>query len=300
MQELLRPIRGYANIDQQWQDFDRTFHSMQFSLTRRFRDGLSFGANYTLSMSDKGTTGVPVRLQHAADGSYSVRSDQAEFNELMSDPGLQRHIIKGNFVWDLPNMDAQSGMGRQIVAALANDWQISGILTAGSAPRYDITYQYQNNGANVNLTGSPDYTPRMVINGDIGSGCSSDRFSQFTTSAFSGPLPGSVGMESGRNYLVGCADRTIDLAIARSFNVGGGRLIQLRLEMYNALNSVVYNARVTQLQLVSPTNQTVRNPQFLPNGDVDPARLRTTSAGFGAVTGAQALRAVQAQIRFQF
>ena len=82
--------------------------------------------------------------------------------------------------------------------------------------------------------------------------------------------------------------------------MGGGRLIQLRLEMYNALNSVIYNARVTQLQLVSPTNQTVRNPQFLPNGDVDPARLRTTSAGFGAVTGAQALRAVQAQIRFQF
>ena len=62
VQELLRPIRGYANIDQQWQEFDRTFHSMQFSLTRRFRDGLSFGANYTLTMSDKGTTGVPVRL----------------------------------------------------------------------------------------------------------------------------------------------------------------------------------------------------------------------------------------------
>jgi hypothetical protein len=70
--------------------------------------------------------------------------------------------------------------------------------------------------------------------------------------------------------------------------------------MYNALNAVVYNARVTQLQLVSPTNQTVRNSQFLPNGDVDPARLRTTAAGFGGVTGAQALRAVQAQIRFQF
>ena len=70
--------------------------------------------------------------------------------------------------------------------------------------------------------------------------------------------------------------------------------------MYNALNAVIYNARNTTLQLVSPTNQTIRNSQFLPNGDVDPARLRTTSAGFGAVTGAAPLRAVQAQIRFQF
>ena len=81
---------------------------------------------------------------------------------------------------------------------------------------------------------------------------------------------------------------------------GGGRLVQLRLEMYNALDSVIYNARVTQLQLVSPQNQTIRNSQFLANGDVDPARLRTTAAGFGAVNGAAALRSVQAQIRFQF
>lgn len=300
VQELLRPIRGYANIDQQWQDFERTFHSMQFSLVRRFRDGYSFGANYTLTLSDKGTTGVPVRLQHAADGSYSVRADQEQFNELMSNPGLQRHIVKANFVWDLPNVDSASGLGRKMTAALANDWQISGIFTAGSAQRYDVTVQYQNNGANVNLTGSPDYAPRVVINGDTGSGCSGDRFKQFNTSVFSGPLPGSLGMESGRNYLVGCADHTLDLAIARSFNAGRGRLVQLRLEMYNALNSVIYNQRVTQLQLVSPTNQTVRNSQFLPNGDVDPARLRTTSAGFGGVTGAAALRAVQAQIRFQF
>ena len=285
VQELLRPIRGYANIDQQWQEFDRTFHSMQFSLTRRFRDGYSFGANYTLTLSDKGTTGVPVRLQHAADGSYSVRADQEQFNELMSDPGLQRHIVKANFVWDLPNIDSASGVGRKITAALANDWQISGILTAGSAARYDVTVQYQNNGANVNLTGSPDYAPRVVINGDTGNGCSSDRFSQFNASAFTGPLPGSLGMESGRNYLVGCADHTLDLAIARSFKVGSGRLIQLRMEMYNALNSVIYNSRVTQLQLVSPQNQTIRNSQFLANGDVDPARLRTTAAGFGAVNG---------------
>ena len=28
-------------------------------VTRRFRDGVSFGGNYTLSLSDNGTTGVP-------------------------------------------------------------------------------------------------------------------------------------------------------------------------------------------------------------------------------------------------
>ena len=74
---------------------------------------------------------------------------------------------------------------------------------------------------------------------------------------------------------------------------------QFRVEMYNAFNAVVYNARQTQLQLVSPSTQTIRNSQFLADGSVDPTRFKTTSAGFGAVTGAQPLRTIQAQLRFR-
>ena len=139
-----------------------------------------------------------------------------------------------------------------------------------------------------------------MIDGDAGAGCSSDQYRQFDTSRFHGPQPGSVGLESGRNYMVGCADKTTDLAIARTFKLGGSRTAQFRVEMYNAFNAVIYNARQTQLQLVSPTNQTIRNPQFLADGTVDPNRLKTTAAGFGAATGAQPLRTIQAQLRFSF
>jgi hypothetical protein len=76
--------------------------------------------------------------------------------------------------------------------------------------------------------------------------------------------------------------------------------VQLRLDAFNALNTVVYNARVTQLQMNSPTDQTVRNAQYLANGEVDPNRTIPRNAGFGAVTGAQAMRSIQAQIRFSF
>ena len=82
---------------------------MQFSANRRFRNGVSFGGNYTLSLSDNGTTGVPLRLQHNADGSFVVREDQAVFNELMKNQGLQRHIVKANFIWDLPDMASTTG-----------------------------------------------------------------------------------------------------------------------------------------------------------------------------------------------
>ena len=61
--------------------------------------------------------------------------------------------------------------------------------------------------------------------------------------------------------------------------LGGGRTAQVRIEMYNAFNVVVYNARQTQLQLVSPTNQTIRNPQFLADGSVDPNRAEDDGCG---------------------
>ena len=183
---------------------------------------------------------------------------------------------------------------------LVNDWQLSGILTAGSGARYDISYSYQNGGSSVNLTGSPSYPAMIRIVDDTGKGCSDNQYGQFNVAAFAGPQTGSLGLESGRNYMAGCPDHTLDLSLARNIRLGGARQIQLRLDAFNALNTVVYSGRVTQLQLNSPTDQTVRNPQYLPNGQVDPSRLTPRNAGFGAVTGAQAMRSIQAQIRFSF
>jgi len=110
----------------------------------------------------------------------------------------------------------------------------------------------------------------------------------------------SLGLESGRNYMQGCPENSTDLAIARNFRLGGRRVAQARVELFNAFNTVVFNSRVTQLQLVSPTDQTVRNPQFLADGTLDQSRVQPRNAGFGAVTGANPMRSVQATLRFSF
>lgn len=136
--------------------------------------------------------------------------------------------------------------------------------------------------------------------GDTGSGCSSNQYGQFNVSSFAGPQFNSLGLESGRNLVVGCPDHTLDLAIARNILFGGNRRVQLRLDLFNALNTVVFNGRQHTLQLNSPTDPTVRNAQYLANGTIDPARLTPRNAGFGAVTTAQNLRSAQVQLRFQF
>ena len=70
--------------------------------------------------------------------------------------------------------------------------------------------------------------------------------------------------------------------------------------MFNAFNTVIINARQTQVQYNAPDNQTLRNSQFLADGSVDPGRLKPNNAGFGAATGALPMRTLQLTMRFQF
>jgi len=322
---LLRAYRGYSNINEQETRYWDEYHGLQFSLNRRFTNGLAFGANYNLGLSFKGNTGLQIRLQHAADGTISVRPDQAEYEALNENLALQRHVIKSYAVWNIPGPSKANSVVRQILS----DWQLSSVLTAGSAyqpgaiqangnaqanctltnapagsncanGRYDITYTYQNNGTTTNLTGSPDYAAKIKYVGDPGSGCSSNQYQQFNTGSVTGPTYGSVGLESGRYILGGCPDHTVDLAIARNIRLGGVRTIQFRLDVFNVFNTVIYNNRNSNVIYRSPTDLTVVNSQYLPDGTVDPNRLQPRNAGFGAATNAQPLRNMQLQIRVGF
>ena len=157
-----------GNINEQQTRFWDEYHSIQMSLNRRFRNGLAFGTNYTLGLSLKGNTGLQMRLQHAADGTISIRADQAEYEKLNENLALQRHVIKS--YRGVGSAERAGGLRARRGRYLLNDWQLS--ASSRPAPRisqlapqtnnqtngrYDLTYTYQNNGANVNLTGSPDY-----------------------------------------------------------------------------------------------------------------------------------------------
>jgi hypothetical protein len=298
---LLAPLRGFGSIGENRTDRSDLFHSLQASFNRRFRGGLSFGVNYTWSAFLEGNWGLSQRLVHNADGSIVDRADQGAYEDLNKKLAIQPHVMRGNFVWDMPDLVADSG-AKRAVGYLLNDWQLSGILNLSSGTNYDIGYSYQRNGSTINLTGSPDYNiARVLFNGDPGSGCSSNQYAQFNTSVVSGPVYGSVGMESGRNMMRGCAQREIDLSLARNIRLGGGRAVQLRLDTFNTFNIVNFTGRDSTVDYVEPNNQTnIRNSQFLADGSVDPDRLKPQNAGFGAVTSAGGLRTVRLTMRFSF
>jgi len=218
----------------------------------------------------------------------------------LSNTGNRPHVIKATFVWELPKVGG-AGNAEKALGAAVNGWQLSGVFTGGSGVPYDARYSYQSNGSNVNLTGSPNYLARIVLNGDPGSGCSSNQYKQFNTAAFSGPTYRSIGDESGANLLRGCSLHMMDLAVSRNIGIGGSRNLQIRLDVFNAFNAVVYNAVQFTEVLNSPAAPaTVTNNQYLADGTLNPNRLQPQTAGFGAATGAQSMRTAQLQVRLQF
>ena len=298
--DLMRPYRGLGQIGLNLPRYWDQYHSIQTSLNRRFRSGFSAGLNWTIGLSTTSNRGLLTRQDHAADGSWGVRADQMAYETQNRNAGNLRHVIKGNFVYALPGLPARGSTAFEAVRAVVNDWQLAGVVTAGSGAQYSVGFTYANGGSSVNLTGSPTYPAKVIITGDPASGCSSNRYSQFNPNAFAGPTYPSLGLESGRNYLTGCPDNTWDLALERHIRLPGAKIIELRLEAFNVFSAVVFSGRVTNMQLTSPTNQTLTNNQFLADGSINPTRVKPNQAGFGAVTTAQAMRSMQAQVRFQF
>ena len=206
-----------------------------------------------LSLSFTGNTGLLQRLQHARrrhrlDPRRSGGLRGAE--QAAEPPAAPRQGQLG--LGSAGLQDRQTRPARSSARSI-NDWQVSGLFTGGSGNRYDLGYSYNTGGGNVNLTGSPDYGARIVIVGDPGKGCSSNQFTQFNTAAVTGPTYNSVGLESGRNYMIGCPDHTTDLAIARNIRFGGGRAsCSCGWTRYNAFNMAIITGRKTTAQLQQP------------------------------------------------
>ncbi len=296
--DQMRAFRGFSGISQAMPRGWLVAHTLELSMTRRFARGLAFGLNDTVLLSQRGSTSA--RLQHNADGSFSERADQKDANRLLGDFVGNRHTFKGNFVWEIPGTKRGDSRGGQALKWLTNDWRLSGVWSATTGGAYTIGVSYQGGGGNQNITGSPNYGGRTRILGNPGSGCGGDIYRQFSAAAFTGPSVGSVGLESGSDYLRGCYFQALDLSVSREMRLGESRRLQFRLDIFNAPNETRITGRNATMALVSPLDQTVTNQAFDASGNLIPARSQPKNAGFGVANGYQGRRSLQAQLRFVF
>ena len=227
-------------------------------------------------------------------------------NELFNTFIPNKHIFKGNFVWDLPDLKvsaagAQSARpGHQRLAALRESGRRrpAASSTDPSGGAYNVGYSYSSGGGNVNITGSTDFGGARPHRRRPGERLQQRHVPPVQRGGVPGPADRTATASSRRHgYLRGCFQSAFDLTIARNIRMGGARNLQLRVDMFNAPNQAIITGAqhddepaARRIRSRSPTCRTTRAGNILPN------RVRPSSSGFGQATGWQTPRNMQFQI----
>lgn len=283
--DFLRPYPGYGDISLIEPVASSNYNSLQVALNRRFKDGLLLGINYTWS---KALGTVSNDLPGIADSGAprpDGNQDQANYAPLAFD---RRNTFVANFVYALP------APGAGLLGAVLRDWQLSGVYRWQNGAPYTVGFNIPGISA-YTLTGTQRLEgARVVMNGDPGSGYSGDPYRMFNTAVFAPPQPGSLGLESSRNYMSRAPINNLDLSISKSIPFGSGRKLEIRLDAFNALNHTQFLDINTTLAVRSLTDPTPTNLPYDASGNL------VNPTGFGAVTSVRPPRQVQLLARFQF
>jgi len=226
-------INLLENSAQSWYD------AGYVNLRRRYSHGLSFLANYTFS---KNLTNAP-DFRSPMDESAIPQDNR----NLALEKGLgcdTRHRFAISSVYDIP-----AYRRAEIARLITQNWHLSAIYQYQTGMPFTISVfgDTANSGTilgenpvRANVTGQPIFGPGTRT---------ADEW--FNPAAFAAPPAFTYG-NVGRNTLYGPSMRTLDLAIARSFNFTERLAFQFRAEAFNALN---------QINLGTP-NRFVNTPQF--------------------------------------
>jgi hypothetical protein len=269
--DFLSRFRGYGTVQMKTFGGSSNYHSLQATVQRRFRQGLSLGAAYTWSKalgtaSDVEGNFININCSRCFD--YRILSFD------------RTHNLVINYLWDLPKLKTDNWL----LKGAANNWQVTGVTTFQSGVPTELGFGIPDINTNQRITGSWTEGPRLVLTGDAQTnvtggatqgGSSLDITKLSLPNINPGPQVRSLIRRPGINVT--------DLSIFKSFPLGGEgqRYIQLRLEMFNAFNHAQFDNFNTGLtwditnfsqygtkQLGSP--QTIRNTR---NG-VSPATGR--------------------------
>ncbi|HMJ63146.1 MAG TPA: hypothetical protein VK493_15350, partial [Bryobacteraceae bacterium] len=238
---FLRPYVGYGNINLYESQATSNYNSLQVQVQRRAASGLFLGVAYTwsklLATSLTGQ-GQPPNLTN---DSAFVRPDQynrkANYGPAAYD---RRHVLAINYVYDTPKFK----WGNAVTRLATDGWQLSGVTQANSGTPFTPQFAISNlSGGTLNqvLTGSNSEGARIgVVKGCDPYTHSSDPFNRLNPACFFAPGPGSLGLESGINYVYGPGGVNFDMSLQKVFAVKERVRFQLRLDAFNVFNHTIF------------------------------------------------------------
>ncbi|HMF75387.1 MAG TPA: carboxypeptidase regulatory-like domain-containing protein [Bryobacteraceae bacterium] len=271
---FLRPMRGYGQINLYESAATANYNSLQISLNKRATTGLFFGLAYTWSKA----------LTNATSDTAWVRADNltnaADYGPANFD---RRQILAINYVYSLPNWKS----GNRILRAATNGWQLSGVTQASTGAPFTPTYSISNVGSS-NITGN-SLANGTSEGGRLGvvPGCnpytgSDNPWNRLNPNCFTAPRPGSLGLESGLNWLYQPGLINFDMSVQKQFTVKERLNFQFRVDAFNVFNHPNFTSLNTQLNFTGsyPNGLSISNAPYNSAGQL------VNQNGFGALAAA--------------
>jgi hypothetical protein len=213
---LANPAQGQYFADIPTTDDGATgrYNGMVLAVNRRFADNWSLLSNFTWSKCvNDGDPGIDITNFYPDPNDRSTNRGPCNSD--------RRYMFNASLVWQ------SVGMGSGIARALTSGWQVGVIVVARSGAPF--TPSMATNNA---LTGLNNQRPIVVGDPKV-SDQSTERW--FDPKAFAPNTPGVWGSAT-RGMIRGPAYYNTDVALTRSFTLGGGRRLETRVEAFNALN----------------------------------------------------------------
>jgi outer membrane receptor protein involved in Fe transport len=203
-----------------------TYYGWQNSFRKRFARGFSFDINYTWSKA-LGNGGGDTGAYY--DGENSSRNQ--EFFDLRADRGPTvsdiTHYFSADWVYEVPALSGRSALVRQI----AGGWQLAGILTAQTGLGVIVTQSSSTSNQRADYIGGPAVLPNYQ---DTLQYLNPAAFQKIPVSSASGaPVrPGNFGP----GELRAPGQWNLNFSLAKNFAVRENVRLQIRTDMFNALN----------------------------------------------------------------
>ncbi len=241
-------------------DGGKSFYNAMFlSFRKRTSGGLTFSANYTLSVA-RDQIGVAQNTSTALSSAFDPDIDYG--------PSLfdRRHVLNSTFVYDLPFAREGSGLNK----ALFGDWYVAGVVTASSGVPLDVCQragvyggglQFVTCSGAINTGGDIKVGVNEGVTGSGGVGTSGNPASGGSgVNLFSNPeqvyrqfrhIRISEDTRAGRGTLYGLPRWNVDLSVGKRLQIVRNVRGVITADVLNLFNTIQYSN--PGLNLTSPT-----------------------------------------------
>jgi hypothetical protein len=206
------------------------YHGLTLKAEQRLRRSYTYSVSYTLSSSVDDASS-PGATEAESNVPQDVRNVFDETGEWAASSFDHRHVFVASGTYELPFFDGAGGLKE---AALGG-WRVNALLFAQSGAPFTVNLGVDQ----ANVGSGPAQRPDEVREPNLPS---SERRPErwFDTAAFALPAPFTFG-SARRNSVIGPGFTNLDLVVAKMWTMAGTRQLEVRWEVFNALNTTNFD-----------------------------------------------------------